>query len=103
MVKTHKLFNASILTCPLEEDMDIIVVPINPCEREDYDKEELFKKANQFYEDWFVNEKDDELLAQDKYTFAVLDRILRGQCDLIRSNHQNVILCHSEKPGRTTA
>ena len=59
MVKTHKLFNAAILTCPLEEDMDIIVVPINPCEREDYDKEELFKKANQFYEDWFANEKDD--------------------------------------------
>ena len=48
--------------------------------------------------DPFVNEKDDELLAQDKYTFAVLDRILRGPCDLIRSNHQNVILCHSEKP-----
>ena len=37
--------------------------------------------------DPFVNEKDYALLAQDRYTFAVLDRILRGQCDLIRANH----------------
>ena len=45
--------------------------------------------------DPFVNEKDFELLTQDKYTFAVLDRILREDCDLIRTNHENLILCHS--------
>lgn len=32
--------------------------------------------------DTTINFKDFELLAQDKYTFAVLDRILRGKCDL---------------------
>ena len=45
--------------------------------------------------DPFVNEKDFERLTQDKETFAVLDRILRGDCDLIRTNHENLILCHS--------
>ena len=45
--------------------------------------------------DSFVNEKDFELLAQDKYTFAVLDRILREDCDLIRTDHETLILCHS--------
>ena len=48
--------------------------------------------------DSFVNEKDFSLLSQDPYTFAVLDRILRGPCDLIRANHQDLILCHSERP-----
>lgn len=46
--------------------------------------------------DTFVNEKDFELLARDRYTFAVLDRILRGTCDLVLSDHRNLILCHSE-------
>lgn len=46
--------------------------------------------------DAFVNERDFELLAQDRYTFAVLDRILRGDCELVRSDHQGMILCHSE-------
>lgn len=48
--------------------------------------------------DTTINFKDFELLAQDKYTFAVLDRILRGKCDLTISNHQNMILCHSDAP-----
>ena len=38
----------------------------------------------------FVNDKDFDLLAQDQYTFAVLDRILRGRCDLVRTNHQDL-------------
>ena len=46
--------------------------------------------------DTFVNEKDFELLEQDRYTFAVLDRILRGSCELVRSNHRDLIMCHSE-------
>ncbi len=45
-----------------------------------------------------VNEKDFELLAQDRYTFAVLDRILRDCCDLIRTNHRDLIMCHSDRP-----
>ena len=43
-----------------------------------------------------VNEKDFVLLSQDRYTFEVLARILKGECELIRSNHENLILCHSE-------
>ena len=39
--------------------------------------------------DSFVNEKDFQLLAQDPYTFSVLDRILRGNCDLVRTDHRN--------------
>lgn len=45
--------------------------------------------------DSFVDERDFSLLAQDRYTFAVLDRILRGECELIQSDHQHMILCHS--------
>ena len=48
--------------------------------------------------DSFVNEKDFVLLDQDHYTFEVLTRILKGECELIRSNHENLILCHSESP-----
>ena len=45
--------------------------------------------------DPFVNEKDFMLLNQDHYTFAVLMRILKGDCEIIRSNHENLLLCHS--------
>ena len=45
--------------------------------------------------DPFVNEKDFSLLDQDHYTFAVLTRILKGECELIRSNHKNLLVCHS--------
>ena len=48
--------------------------------------------------DPFVNEKDFELIAQDRYTFAVLRRILQGSCEWIRSDHDSLILCHSEMP-----
>ncbi len=46
--------------------------------------------------DPFVNEKDFALLKGDHYTFAVLAGILKGECKLIRSNHKNLLLCHSE-------
>ena len=46
--------------------------------------------------DSFVNEKDFALLSQDPYTFEVLTRILKGECELIRSNHENLLVCHSE-------
>ena len=48
--------------------------------------------------DNFVNEQDFELLKQDDCTFQVLDRILKGPCDVIRSDHEKLILCHSEEP-----
>ena len=46
--------------------------------------------------DNFVNEQDFELLKQDDCTFQVLDRILKGPCDIIRSDHEKLILCSSE-------
>ncbi len=46
--------------------------------------------------DSFVNEEDFALLRQDYYTFEVLARILKGECELIRSNHENLLICHSE-------
>ena len=50
--------------------------------------------------DSLVNEADFKLLKQDKYTFAVLARILRSEyeCALVLTNHKNLILCHSGKP-----
>ena len=46
--------------------------------------------------DSFVNEKDFGMLSRDHYTFEVLARILKGKCELVRSNHENLLLCHSE-------
>ena len=46
--------------------------------------------------DSFVNDKDFVLLSRDHYTFEVLTRILKGDCEIIRSNHENLLLCHSE-------
>ncbi|MBR3494796.1 MAG: GNAT family N-acetyltransferase [Clostridia bacterium] len=48
--------------------------------------------------DTAVNEKDFALLRQDPYTFAVLDRILRGPCELVQTDHERLILCHSGAP-----
>ncbi|MBQ4452515.1 MAG: hypothetical protein II912_09130, partial [Clostridia bacterium] len=46
--------------------------------------------------DSFVDERDFALLSKDRYTFMVLDRILRGPCELVRTDHEHIILCHSE-------
>lgn len=46
--------------------------------------------------DFQPNEKDFELLENDKHTFAVLKRILNGPCKLISTNHKNLIVCLSE-------
>jgi GNAT superfamily N-acetyltransferase len=48
--------------------------------------------------DAFANEKDFELLEGDRYTFAVLARVLRGKCEWVRTDHENLILCRSEPP-----
>ena len=42
-----------------------------------------------------MTEKNFEALSQDQYTFAVLDRILRENCDPVWTDHRRLILCHS--------
>jgi len=48
--------------------------------------------------DQAVNERDFQLLAQDRYTFSVLSRVLHGQCRCVRTDHQRFILCHTMQP-----
>lgn len=48
--------------------------------------------------DTYVNDEDIVLLDTDRYTFEVLKRIIRGKCELICSNHHDLIICHSESP-----
>ena len=44
------------------------------------------------------HEEDRILLQEDRYTYAVLLRILEGECRLIRTDRKRLILCHSEDP-----
>lgn len=48
--------------------------------------------------DGYVDQRDLELLEGDKYTFAVLSRILKGTCRLILTDHKRLIICHSADP-----
>ena len=48
--------------------------------------------------DTYVNEEDLVLLDKDRYTFEVLKRIIRGKCEIIYTNHHDLIICHSESP-----
>lgn len=48
--------------------------------------------------DNFVNEKDYCLINKDKYTFSVLTRIIGGKCELLLTDHENIILCLSQDP-----
>ena len=48
--------------------------------------------------DHFANEKDYALLAQDQYTFFVLNRLLGGNNTLLLTDHERVILCFSAEP-----
>ncbi len=45
-----------------------------------------------------TDQRDLKLLEQDKYTFAVLSRILNGSCRLILTDHERLIICHSSHP-----
>lgn len=45
-----------------------------------------------------VDKRDLELLENDKYTFAVLSRILNDSCRLILTDHERLIICHSVNP-----
>ena len=46
--------------------------------------------------DHTIDDRDLRLLEGDPYTFAVLRRILRGPCELLLTDHEALILCHSE-------
>ena len=48
--------------------------------------------------DNFVDERDSELLAQDKYTFSVLSRIIRGECEIRLTDHERMIICFTGQP-----
>ena len=48
--------------------------------------------------DRFVNDKDYELINKDRCSFYVLNKILHGECDLILSDHKDIIFCHSTSP-----
>ena len=45
--------------------------------------------------DHHVNQRDFDLLQKDKYTFAVLGRILKGECEWTVTDHGRLLLCHS--------
>ena len=45
-----------------------------------------------------VDERDFELLAQDKYTFSVLSRIIRGECEIRLTDHERMIICFTGQP-----
>lgn len=45
-----------------------------------------------------VDARDFSLLEKDRYTFAVLSRILHGDCELILTDHESFVLCHSAAP-----
>ena len=48
--------------------------------------------------DNFVDERDIELLAQDKYTFSVLSRIISGECEIRLTDHKRMIICFTGQP-----
>lgn len=45
-----------------------------------------------------TDERDLRLLEKDKYTFAVLSRILKHPCKFIGTDHERLIICHSSNP-----
>ena len=46
--------------------------------------------------DNYVDERDHEILDQDKYTFFVLRRIIDGNCELLLSDHERLIICFAK-------
>lgn len=45
-----------------------------------------------------VNERDFRLLESDPYTFSVLRRVLHYPCNVVRTDHEKLILCHTTAP-----
>ena len=48
--------------------------------------------------DNFADERDYKLLDQDKYTFSVMSRIIRGDLELCLTDHEKLIICFSGQP-----
>ena len=48
--------------------------------------------------DRFVDKRDYKLLENDRYTFFVLGRIMGGECDLLLTDHEKLIICFSCNP-----
>ena len=48
--------------------------------------------------DTFVDERDYSLLAQDKYTFSVLSRIIGSECQIRLTDHEKLIMCFTGQP-----
>ena len=45
-----------------------------------------------------ADKRDFKLLENDKYTFAVLSKILNHSCRLMQTDHERLIVCHSADP-----
>ncbi len=45
-----------------------------------------------------ADSRDFALLENDRYTFEVLSRVLRGECRLVLTDHERLIICHSTDP-----
>ena len=45
-----------------------------------------------------VDERDYKLLEKDKYTFFVLGRVMGGQCELLLTDHEKLIICFTCAP-----
>ncbi|MBP5655148.1 MAG: GNAT family N-acetyltransferase [Clostridiales bacterium] len=48
--------------------------------------------------DNYVDERDYKLLENDRYTFSVLARIIRGENSLLLSDHERIIICFTGQP-----
>ncbi|MCD7860281.1 MAG: GNAT family N-acetyltransferase [Firmicutes bacterium] len=48
--------------------------------------------------DNFADERDYQALESDKYTFAVLRRVIGGSCERLLTDHSRRILCYSTSP-----
>lgn len=48
--------------------------------------------------DYAVDQRDFQLLTNDRYTFSVLSRVLHYPCEAVRTDHERLILCHTTPP-----
>ena len=48
--------------------------------------------------DSFADERDLKILENDKYTFFVLRRIIAGECRVLLTDHERLIICHTNNP-----
>ncbi len=58
----------------------------------------LYNQRKEIDMDSFADERDFELLEQDRYTFFVLRRILSTPCELILTDHKRLVICLSSVP-----